>query len=148
MITRKHTLIVAFAICAVAFLALGASQENVERPFKIEGNVTVTINLTNGHMTSVDWGESTHCGRYLNQGTGRMNPAGGFIQNGTGTCANGDQLFWTQQNTHVVFTGGTGRFENVKGGFEYVPFDTVATEDDPNTRILTFKYHGVGTVSY
>jgi hypothetical protein len=147
MITRKHTLIVAFAICAVALLALGASQEYVERPFNIEGNVTVTIDLTNGHMTSVDWGEATHCGRYLNQGTGYTSP-GHLFQTGSAVCANGDQLFWQQQDNQIVFTGGTGRFENIKGGFEYVQFDTVPTQPDPNTRILTFKYHGVGTVSY
>ncbi len=67
---------------------------------------------------------------------------------GTSIAANGDQMFWIMTDTKVTFTGGTGRFENLTGGFEYIRSNLATTFPDPNTLVRTFTYDGVGTVTY
>ncbi len=106
----------------------------------------MTVNLTNGHCVITDWGEATHTGRYHNQGTGVL--AEEIIASGTSTAANGDQIFWDMQGDTITFTGGTGRFANITGGFQYTRFNVESTPSSPTTVTITFTYKGVGTVTY
>ena len=150
MITKKHTLIVAFAVFAVALVALGAPQKSHERPFKIDGLITATFNLGTGAGVGEDWGEGTHVGRYDNTMTLQItNPETLFIiGSGTLTAANGDKLFWVRADHVFTFTGGTGRFQNATGGFLITHPDAVPTFPGDGTAVVTHTYHGVGTVTY
>ena len=151
MITKKPALVVTFAVCALALAVSAVAQRAVERPFKISGHITMTVDLTTGDTEVTDWGEATHGGRFLNQGTGHMDLATGSLTgSGVWTAANGDQIFWESPETYVVeCTGGTGRFENVTGGFVYVPSSNVViTMPDPNTMVVEFTYRGVGVITY
>jgi len=125
-------------------------QHAVERPLKIDGHITLTVNLTTGNSTMMDWGEATHTGRFENQGTGHLNlTTGALTGSGTFTAANGDQVFWVEEDNEIVVTGGTGRFEGITGGFRMAPTsDVVTTFPDANTMIMTYTYEGVGTITY
>jgi hypothetical protein len=75
---------------------------------------------------------------------------------GSFTSANGDAVFWDAYVTPgvsytVIFTGGTGRFQNASGRFEAVY--TSRTMDPyppvPGTDVLvTFGSEGTGTITY
>lgn len=156
MITKKQMLIVSLTVCALALVALGAGQKAVDRPFKIDGNLTLTIDArtcANSVCTgsSEDWGEATHIGRYSNRAEVlSYNTVTGMITgSGTLTAANGDQLFW-ERNDHVfTFTGGTGRFEEAEGGFEIThPAAVPDYSQYPPLVISTHTYRGVGRITY
>jgi hypothetical protein len=121
----------------------------VERPFKIDGDVTVT--LYPSYYASAT-GNATHVGKYTSYAA---------VQ-GKGICtaANGDQLFWDEWTVgpwtypapdKVTFTmmfkitGGTGRFEGASGSFG--PATTTATFNDTYTGV-TFSYSATGTILY
>ncbi len=151
MLRKKHTLVVTFAVCTVALVALvalGAPQKSVERPFKIDGYLTATLNATTGAGIGVDWGEATHVGRYDNAMTLQFVPPDGMIGSGTLTAANGDKLFWTRVDHVFTFTGGTGRFEGATGGFVITHPPAVTTPGADNTIVASHPYSGVGTITY
>lgn len=143
-------LLLAAVAVSLAPVALGSPQKAVERPIKISGHITLTVNLTTGNSVMVDWGECTHTGRFYNQATGHMDlETGANTGSGTFTAANGDQIFWVSQNHEIECTGGTGRFEGITGGFRYTPTsDVVTTFPDADTMIMSFTYEGIGTVTY
>ncbi len=151
MITNKRTPMIAFAVFALALFALGAPQKAVERPLKIDGHITLTVNLSSGNAVMSDWGEATHTGQFENRGEGQLDlETGALIGSGTFTAANGDKVFWVQEvSFEIVATGGTGRFEGITGGFHYAPTsEPVTTFPDGNTMVITFTYKGVGTITY
>jgi hypothetical protein len=89
----------------------------------------------------------THVGRYTNHGSGTDY---GLVGSGTATAANGDQLSWTYPGSswYVQWTGGTGRFQNVSGGWNIVSFTQTITYPDPDTVVVVQTYTGVGTITY
>jgi hypothetical protein len=153
MITKKHMLIVCFAVCALSLAALGAPMKSVERPFKIDGHMTVTIDRSTcvGVFCSAvyeDWGEATHVGRYSNSANLTYNALTGILTGtGTLTAANGDQLFWEKDDHAYTIIGGTGRFEGAEGEFEITHPPAVITYDGPLV-IATHTYKGSGTITY
>jgi hypothetical protein len=81
-----------------------------------------------------------------------LNLATGEFLSGTGVviAANGDTLDWVvgDPNT-VVYTGGTGRFEGVTGGFLVVPTSqTLLSVNADGTLTLAIDYEGNGTITY
>ena len=106
----------------------------VTRPFHISGQLTF--------FPFTDQGVATHFGSFINNG----NP---YI--GNYVAANGDTISWHagggQCNADysictgtIVFDGGTGRFENVTGGFDY----QMILVGSGNA----YTYTGGGTITY
>lgn len=141
----------ALAVCALALAAIGSVKNPVSRPLRVQGNVTVAVNLSEGTWVSHDVGVGTHTGRYDNHGAGHLDAQGNIVGGGIGTAANGDQVCWVAPGSswEIQLTGGTGRFENLSGGFNTV-FQTkpVIAFPDPNTMVQTYSYIGVGTAKY
>ncbi len=152
MITRKHAVASILVVCTLALVAMGAGQKAVERPMRIEGHITLTVNLETGSAVMLDWGEATHTGRFDNQGAGIFDFDSGTLSGGgIFTAANGDTVSWVQTVPFVVVaTGGTGRFENIEGGFQYAPTSEPVIDTNPETKtmIITFTYKGFGTITY
>jgi hypothetical protein len=153
MITKKHTLIFAFAVCALALAALGSPKQAVKRPFKIEGHLTATFNLSSDETIDgigLEWGEATHFGRYANRMNLHLNVQTGHLTgDGVATTANGDKVFYVMEDNEVTFTGGTGRFEGATGWFQWTPTDDVPDSyPDANTLVRSFTYEGIGTIIY
>ncbi len=155
MITKKHSLMIAFAVCALALIALGSPQKAIERPAKVDGHFSLTVSVSTGTIfAGRDWGESTHFGRYENL----VDPGGhvdlqtfAITATGYATAANGDQVSWEAPGSsfYVEWVGGTGRFENVTGGFNIVSFSQpVITPIDADTVIVSFTYVGEGRITY
>ncbi len=151
MTKKKLTPIIALAVCAIALAAVASVKNPVTRPIKGVGYVTARVDLTTGTFLSgtpdtPNWGESTHTGRFSNEASGNFFT--GAIS-GTVTAANGDKVFWEQTGpTSVRFTGGTGRFEGITGGFTMVISDLVVTYPDANTMMISETYHASGTATY
>ena len=64
---------------------------------------------------------------------------------------NGDQIFWQTSSEGIVFSGGTGRFKNVSGGYKFAE-EPVAGEPyiGPNGKLTIpyLPYKGEGTITY
>ena len=131
-----------------------ASLENpITRPVKvIEGHLTITVDPDTGAYEFTDWGWATHTGLFTNSGSGVLNLLTGEFRAGTGLvyAANGGTLSWKigDPNT-VVYTGGTGRFEGVTGGFLAVITSVTPLSSNPDgTVTLAIDYVGNGTMTY
>jgi len=147
--------VLVFAICAFWQTTSMIADNQVQRPERIKGTGTVTVNLSNCSIyeycpsTHYSWGESTHAGRYTNEASGsfRIIDFSAF-SDGVFTAANGDQIYWEENGTaEVILTGGTGRFEGVSGGFAFTEIEILETSGYP---ILTvrFTFRGEGTITY
>ena len=138
----------ALAGCALVLPLVGSSKNPVERPFEVRGDSTWVVSLPSGDAVGYESGEGTHIGSYTNQASGNW---WAFEFSGTVTAANGDQFFWVLPGSsfYVEFAGGTGRFENLAGGFNVVAnSEPIVTFPDADTMIVTYTYKGVGTVTY
>ena len=148
----------AFAACALVLSVVGSAKNPVERPFKFRNDFT-TVNYTPFPSVAVleGTGWATHLGSLTSKGEllGYVE-SGDALFRGSFTSANGDEVFWDAYvnpgvSYTVIFTGGTGRFQNASGGFEAVytyrtmdPFPPV-----PGTDVLvTFGSEGTGTIKY
>ena len=158
---KKSTLarwVTTLAVCALS-LPIGLSAaDQVERPFKF-WNPFTTVSYTPfpsvGLLEGTGW--ATHLGSLTAKGEllGYTQSGDAYFQ-GSFTSANGDQIFWDAYvnlgiSYTVVFTGGTGRFENASGGLDAVY--TYRTMDPyppvPGTDVLvTFGSEGTGTIKY
>ena len=148
----------ALAVCAL-FLPMGVSaKDQVERPFKFTNDLT-TVSYTPFPSVAVleGTGWATHLGSLAAEGVLVGYAASGdAIFQGSFKSANGDEVFWDAYvnpgvSYTVIFTGGTGRFQNASGGFEAVY--TYRTMDPyppvPGTDVLvTFGSAGTGTIKY
>jgi hypothetical protein len=150
MFKTKWNIVFAVVVCALLLPTTLIAKKQVERPFKVHGDVTVVISLLDGSLVGRETGEATHIGRYSSVGMGYLDAAGYGTENGVLTAANGDELSWTEAispgNIERTFTGGTGRFENASGGFS-----TAITPDvvvDFPFLIVTFSYRATGTITY
>ncbi len=151
MTTKKLTPIIALAVCAVALAAVASVKNPVTRPVKVEGYVTYVIDLATGELhsggpTAPNGGVATLTGLFSNVVSGNFNT--GDIT-GTVTAANGDQIFWRETGPNTVtFTGGTGRFEGLAGGFTFVTSNDTVSFPDANTMVISNTYVGTGTATY
>ncbi len=149
MITKKHTALVALAACALTLAAVGSDKNPVTRPFRVQGSVTLTINLQDGAFTVEGTGVATHTGLFTAVGSGSISLTS-HAASGTSTGADGDAITWVMPSLGTfVFTGGTGRFANCSGGFNYVWQSAPAVSfPDATTELLTYSYIGVGQITY
>jgi hypothetical protein len=141
-------LVLAVSACAL-IMAIGVSakdRDNHLRPFKMDANSVMVIQLPSYSVTAQAQGVASHLGAVVMEGHG--NPM--FVQ-GTITAANGDVIQWQgNPNTGVyTITGGTGRFEEATGGFTVV-VQPVSSLLDPVAHTITNTYiwTASGTISY
>jgi len=141
--------------CALA-LPLGAkSDEQVTRPFRSLGLMTVVvtpISLTTATFHNEEDGHGTHTGRYHNVADGTMSlETGQFLSGkGTSTVANGDTAHWSWDGTKAIFEGGSGRFENLSG---FMVMAEILFQSDPffnpdGTFTITILYCGEGELTF
>jgi len=115
--------------------------------------LTIVVEPLTGSYHFTDWGWATHTGLFTNSGSGVVNLATGEFVSGTGLvfAANGDTLSWTFGTTPntVVYTGGTGRFQGVTGGFLGVITSATLLSSNPDgTLTFAMTYDGSGTITY
>jgi hypothetical protein len=146
--------LVALAVCLLARPTLASLDNPVTRPLKVlEGHLTIVVDPLTGAYEFSDWGWATHTGRFTNSGSGVVNLTTGEFISGAGVviAANGDTLDWkigTTPNT-VVYTGGTGRFQGVTGGFlAVITSETLLSNNADGTVTLAITYDGSGTITY
>lgn len=121
--------------------------------------VTPRADSTIGDYEFADWGQASHAGRYSDTASGTMDLVTGEFLTGSGTivAANGDTITWELTATEdpldtpnlVVYTGGTGRFQGVTGGFtaEVAPAMLLGADPD-GTLTLALTYTGLGEITY
>jgi hypothetical protein len=141
MITTKASLskmlfivVLSLTVAALTQTPLVDANDLVTRPFHISGQMTL--------FPFTDQGVATHFGSFVNNGS---------PYSGNYVAANGDTISWHtgggQCNADysictgtIVFDSGTGRFENVTGGFDYQMILVGPGYD--------YTYTGGGTITY
>lgn len=151
--TRQTAIgIAAIAVCALGLPAVASLKNPVTRPVKVSGNMTLIVNPLNGAYQLTDWGQASHAGRYSDTATGVMNLLTGQFLSGQGTivAANGDAIDWqVGAPNEVVYTGGTGRFQGITGGFPAVITSQTPPVVNPDgTWTLGLTYTGSGEITY
>ena len=147
----------ALAVCFSSPTALAGANKAVTRPLNvIEGHLTITVDPATGAYHFTDWGWASEIGQYIN--TGSAGPGGldlvtGEFLSGSGdvTAANVDTLDWTVRPTPnvVSYTGGTGRFQGVTGGFlAVVTSQRLLSNNSDGTLTFAITYDGKGTITY
>ena len=127
--------VLSLTVAALTLTPIVDANNQVTRPFHISGQMTF--------YPFTDQGVATHFGSFVNNG----NPfSGNYV------AANGDTISWYaggggQCNADysictgtIVFNGGTGRFENATGGYDYQMILV-----GPG---LAYTYTGGGTITY
>jgi hypothetical protein len=143
--------IATLAVCAIGLAALASPKNPVERPIKVRGQNTVTINLLNGTWEFVGTALVSHAGLCTSYASGYLDADGNLVGGGVAIAANGDETFFEMPGSiwYVQNTGGTGRFENITGGWNPVS-RTVLDEhwNADGTISMTYSYVGEGRVTY
>jgi hypothetical protein len=152
MIAIKISTFAAIAACAVA-LPLSASIKNpVKRPIRLQGQCVVVVNPSSGAYEFTEVGQATHTGRYINTGTGLIDPATGLFASGSGTAvaANGDTLNWIIPCPgRGEITGGTGKFQGITGGWDVTEgFQGPPVFNDDGTITVVMAYVAIGEATY
>jgi hypothetical protein len=104
-------------------------------------------------------GQARHLGRTSNEGLALLDPATGVVTGmGTGTAANGDEVFWVYSGTYegetgsaegeVHFCGGTGRFEAAIGGFGFTTQPVLEPTAEEQVFLTDYCYRGYGAIRY
>ena len=150
MFTKKSSVMIALAIAAIALCSVAAKRP-VQRPFYGEATAVWTI-APDGTATCVQEGVATHSGRFKATGEAVWDLAHFLILSGSGVSvsANGDKIFWEiGPNNSVIFTGGTGRFEDATGRAE-TTLKTAPIVDvhSDGTVTVTFSYTAAGKCKY
>jgi len=154
MITKKHAAILALAACSLLIPCALSAKDKVERPFKIQGQGTIRVNLIDASYEATESGRATHTGFFTDEYSGFFNLETFMFASATGvlTAPNGDRLFWEElpDQPHVVYmTGGTGRFTGATGTFTYTTTDLNSTVDlNSMTITITYNYSGSGIITY
>jgi hypothetical protein len=144
----------ALAVCTLVMPTIGSPKHPVERPLKLHATVTWIVSLADGSAVGYQVGEATHAGRFTDEvvGTWDLSTFTLISASGIATGANGDQISWKLPGSsfYVEWTGGTGRFENVTGGFNMIPQSGPFVTDGPvaGTITITATYTGLGTSTY
>lgn len=134
---------IALLACAILLPMVVNAGKQVERPFKIKSQGIQY--LYTYPIKSFDSGTCTHGGQFTNEGEWWFED-GDLVGKGIATVANGDQRFWTAKEGRVTLEGGTGKYENCTGWFDYVTI-TEPSEDE-NGPIFIYSYTGEGTLTY
>jgi hypothetical protein len=153
----KNTMMIralaALAVCTLIGTARAQPcGDRSPQSFRIEGHVIMLLDTLTGTFRFTDEGVSS-LGRFTNEGIGQVDVNGVIVWSvGVATLANGDELSWAinpgSPNT-VVWTGGTGRFEDVSGGFDFVRSPPTLTPGPTiDLVIVTYDYKGAGTIAY
>jgi len=143
--------IATLAVCALGVAALGSAKNPVERPNKVQGQYTLTINLSEGTWEHQGFGVSAHAGLFTSYATGHGDAEGNPVGEGVAAAANGDLVFWESPGSswYVEYTGGTGRFEHATGGWNPVSVTLIDQRENPDgTLAQTYTYTGEGTITY
>jgi hypothetical protein len=143
--------IATLAVCAIGLAALASPKNPVERPLKVRGQNTVTINLLNGTWEFVGSAVTTHAGLCASYASGYLDATGNLVGTGVAIAANGDQSSFEMPGStwYVQLTGGTGRFENAAGGWDLVSRTVIDQHvNDDGTISMTYSYVGAGTITY
>ena len=132
--------------------ALGA-KDSVERPLAARANAFLTVDLLDGSFDAIGWGEGTHGGRFTDVVSGYVEVSTGSLviigAAGNITAANGDHAFYEATGLSGHWTGGTGRFANLSGGFTFVISTPQVTVDFATmTMTITYAYTVNGTIVY
>ena len=154
-LTRATASGLAFLALALPLLPIVATAgPAVTRPLLVvEGHLTITVELATGAYEFTDWGWASEVGLFSNTGSGGPGAlVGGEFLSGSGTviAANGDTLDWVVGPTPnvVSYTGGTGRFQGVTGGFLAVITSVTPLSATATTATLLTTYDGKGTITY
>lgn len=141
-----------------------AHGQPVKRPLEVHGDATLAGDYTSPGIddsgmfflwTQTQSGVSTIGGRFegTGQGTLYVDETGSptlAVGAGSITVASNEELPWvseeigTSHHGTVTLTPGTGRFENVVGGFTY----DYTPDPDPPAGLITYSYVGRGTVTF
>ena len=147
--------LMALALGLSARPAAASPSNQVTRPLHVvEGHLTITVELATGAYTFTDWGWASEVGLFTNSGSGgpgALNSSGQFVSgSGVVVAANGDTLEWVVGPTPnlVSYTGGTGRFQGVTGGFLAVITSVTLLSTTATTETLAITYDGNGTIRY
>ena len=140
------------AVCALSFAALGSPKNPVERPFKLGGQYTLTVNPVTGTGVHEGFGVATHTGKSVTHADVWVDAAGHNYGVGTCIAANGDEIFRQSGFSpvwDVEWIGGTGRFVSASGGWKVVAGEMTDMSVDPaGNWVMTFVYTGEGTITY
>lgn len=143
--------VLALAVCFQVGRATASLDNPVTRPLTVEGNVTLVLNPSTGAGHFTDYGQATEVGLFSNAGSSQFNAAGQVVSGqGQAVAANGDTLDWVvgAPNT-IVWTGGTGRFQGVRGGFVFTITSQKVLGTNPDGTVnLKLTYDGTGTITY
>jgi len=104
-------------------------------------------------------GQARHLGRTSNEGVALLDPATGVVTGmGTGTAANGDEVFWVYSGTYdavtgsfegvVHFCGGTCRLEAAIGGFGFTTQPVLEPTGQEGVFSSDYCYTGSGSIRY
>ncbi len=138
------------------------AKKAVERPFKVHARGVFSFDS----FLVIQTGEATHFGRFTSddgQFCPDPNDPLSAIGSGTVITASGEVVDWIARFTITTpgfypgieeyeyigiceFTGGTGKFKNITGGFYMEGIDKLINRNDPNT--YNFCYEGEGSVIY
>lgn len=154
--------IAAVAIGGLMLPAVASLKNRITRPVKVSGDMILIYTPISadtpwvGTYEFTDSGQASHAGRYSDTATGTMNLATGEFLTGSGTivAADGDTLTWevtadpTDTPNQVVYTGGTGRFQGVTGGFTAKIISVVPLGGNVNSVTLGLSYTGSGDITY
>jgi len=149
----RTLMLFAVAFVAISFIQLQtiSAKNPVTRPFQIKAQFTILDAAGEYPMTILDRGEASALGSFVNVGKYAINPDTGVVIGiGIVHAANGDQIFWRHmEGSNVVeFTGGTGRFQEVSGGFAFTMSDPTFELGPEGTMTMIFAYQGEGTITY
>jgi hypothetical protein len=135
-------------VILLATTASAGAKEIVARPFKISAHSEMVLDPQTGQFTATAWGQGTHIGNAISYAEGIFNPETGEGWSvGSIVTPNGDEIFF-EQFGGIVFTGGTGKFENASGG--WIPETEIVgmMMDDEGMLHIYFIWTGSGTVYY
>jgi hypothetical protein len=164
---RGRTLLILMSLLALAVVAPGAAvakRGGTDRPWKVRGSGTMTLNLATFQATAEGTARVSHLGKSSYSSTYTVTLTGGntftVAGNQTIVAANGDMLFLSftgsgtfsgafgvdqTTETSVVWTviGGTGRFDDASGSLTGTVF-TETLSGATASQTSTAK----GTISY
>ena len=157
MFKTRRNIVLALAVCALLLSATASVKNPVPRPFKLDAEHTLIVDLTTFPVCSwwidSEVGEATHVGRFTASGEGTIDLSSGHLEgSGCDTAANGDKVFWDitgegSNPTILIFTGGTGRFEGASGSFT-ITVTAQTQQIEPPLLIIAETFSGIGTITY
>jgi hypothetical protein len=150
--TRRIFLYVALVFAV--FAAIQPQLVNAKNPVTRQITIASQYTILDFGYDRLPWafyeeGVASHIGHFHSVAKYVADAQTGFYGFGILFAANGDQIFFEQPGSNVVyFTGGTGRFQEVKGEITYTMTSSEMVEGPPGTWRLTGTYTAVGTITY